>query len=118
LGRQAYDYVVSAMAMHHVLHDVKRELYDKIHAALKPGGKYIEADSVIPAVLEPYFLAEYHKEAAGLAQAQEGWYHIDIPFSIDTQRSLLLGAGFRDFEVLWQKDSSVSWNVAVYAATA
>ena len=73
---------------------------------------------MIPAVLEPYFLDEYHEEAAGLPQAQEGQYHIDIPFSIDTQRSLLLEAGFKDFQVVWQKDSNVSWNIAVYVATA
>jgi tRNA (cmo5U34)-methyltransferase len=118
LGTQAYDYIVSTLSTHHVLHDTKRELYKKIRAALKPGGKYIEGDSVIPAVLEPHFLAEYHEEVAGLPQAQDGQYHIDIPFSMDTQRSLLLEAGFKDFQVVWQKDSDVSWNIAVYVATA
>jgi tRNA (cmo5U34)-methyltransferase len=118
LGTQAYDYVISTMAMHHVLHDAKRELYRKIHAALKPGGKYIEGDSVIPAVMERQFLAEYHEQVAGMPQAQDGQYHIDIPFSIDTQRSLLLEAGFKDFQVVWQKDSTVVWNVAVYVVTA
>jgi AraC family transcriptional regulator len=43
LGTQAYDYVISTLAVHHVLHDTKRELYRKIHAALKPGGKYMVA---------------------------------------------------------------------------
>ena len=118
LGTQAYDYVISTMAVHHVLHDTKRELYMKIHAALKPGGKYIEGDSVIPAVMERQFLAEYHEQVAGMPQAQDGQYHIDIPFSIETQRSLLLEAGFKDFQVVWQKDSNVVWNVAVYVVTA
>lgn len=118
LGTQAYDYVISAMAMHHLLHDTKRKLYRKIHAALKPGGKYIEGDSVIPTVMERQFLAEYHEQVAGLPQAQDGQYHIDIPFSMDTQRSLLLEAGFKDFQVVWQKDSTVVWNIAVYVVTA
>jgi len=118
LGRQAYDYALSTMSMHHVLHDKKRELYRKIHAALKPGGKYVEGDSVVPAVLEPLFLDEYHKEAAGLSPEVEGQYHIDIPFSLETQRALLLEAGFKDFQVLWQKDPEVSWNAAVYVVTA
>jgi len=118
LGTQAYDYVISTMAVHHLLHDTKRELYKKIHAALKPGGKYIEGDSVIPAVLERQFLAEYHEQVTGIPQTQDGQYHIDIPFSMDTQRSLLLEAGFKDFQLVWQKDSDVIWNVAVYVVTA
>lgn len=118
LGVQTYDYVLSTMSMHHVLHDKKRELYKKVHAALKPGAKYVEGDSVVPAVLEPLFLAEYHKDAAGLSPDVEGEYHIDIPFSLETQRSLLLEAGFKDFRVIWQKDPEVSWNAAVYVVTA
>ena len=118
LGAQAYDYALSVMSVHHVLHDTKRELYERIHAALKPGGKYVEGDSVIPTVLEPQFLAEYHEQVAGLPQAQDGQYHIDVPFSIETQRVLLLEAGFKDFQVIWQKDSNVVWNIAVYVATA
>jgi tRNA (cmo5U34)-methyltransferase len=117
-GRQAYDHVISAMSLHHILRDTKRELYTKIHAALKPGGKYIEGDSVIPVGMEGQFLAEYHREAASVPPAKDGHYHIDIPFSMDTQRSLLLEAGFRNFELVWQKDSSVVWNIAVYAVTA
>jgi tRNA (cmo5U34)-methyltransferase len=118
LGRQAYDYVISVLAMHHTLHDTKRELYRKIHAALKPGGKYIEGDSVTSAVMERQFVAEYHEQMAGMPQAQDGQYHVDAPFSIDRQRSLLLEAGFKDFQVVWQKDSTVIWNIAVYVVTA
>jgi len=117
-GTQAYDHIVSALALHHLLRDTKRELYVKIHAALKPGGKYIEGDSVIPAEMESQFLAEYHQQLAGMPQAQDGHYHIDVPFSIDTQRSLLLEAGFKNFELVWQKDSTAVWNVAVYVVTA
>jgi tRNA (cmo5U34)-methyltransferase len=118
LGTQAYDYILSTFAVHHVLHDTKRELYRKIHAALKPGGRYIEGDSIIPAVLEPQFLTEYQEQVACLPQARGGRYHIDIPFSLDTQRSLLLEAGFKDFELVWQKDGTVVWNVGVYVVTA
>jgi hypothetical protein len=56
--------------------------------------------------------------ARAVPPAADGYYHIDIPFSIATQRSLLLEAGFKDFELLWQKDSSAVWNIAVYAVTA
>ncbi len=57
--------------------------------------KVIEGDSVVPAEMEGQFLAEYHEHVAGMPQAQDGHCHIDVPFSIDTQRSLLLEAGFK-----------------------
>lgn len=116
-GVQIYDYIISAMAIHHLLHDTKRTLYQKIHAALKPGGKYIEGDSVTRTDMENQFLIEFYEGLKLVPQEQEGFYHIDIPFSIDTQRTLLLKAGFRDFELLWQMDSSAVWNMAVYAVT-
>ena len=117
-GTQTYDHVISVMSAHHILRDTKHDLYEKIHAALKPGGKYIEGDSVIPAEMESQFLAEYHEQAATVPQANDGHYHIDIPFSMDTQRSLLLEVGFKDFQLLWQKDETAVWNAAVYAVTA
>jgi len=118
LGTQAYDHIISAMANHHLLHDTKRLLYTRIHAALKPGGKYVEGDAVTLVEMESQFLAEYHQEAARLSLAEDGHYHIDVPFSLETQRSLLLEAGFKDFEVIWQKDSTAVWNVAVYVVNA
>ena len=118
LGRQVYDHAISALSMHHVLRDTKRELYARIHAALKPGGKYIEGDSVIPVDAEAEFLDGYYADAATVPPAPDGHYHLDIPFSIATQRSLLLDAGFRDFQLIWQKDSAAVWNIAVYVVTA
>jgi tRNA (cmo5U34)-methyltransferase len=115
--RQVYDYIISALSLHHILRDTKCELYAKIHAALRPGGKYVEGDSVVPTDMESQFLDEYYEEVATVPPAPDGHYHIDIPFSIATQRSLLLEAGFKDFELAWQKDSTAVWNIAVYAVT-
>jgi len=117
-GSRAYDYVLSGNAMHHVLRDTKRALYEKIHAALKPGGKYVEGDSVIPRELEGQFVAEYHECAATVPPAPDGTYHLDVPFSLETQKALLLEAGFRDFELIWNKDPTEVWNLAVYVVTA
>ena len=117
-GTHAYDHAISAMSLHHLSPDTKRELYKKIHAALKPGGSYIEGDSVTLAEMESQFLAEYHEQVADVPQAQDGEYHIDVPFSIGTQKSLLREAGFKNFELIWQRDSSAVWNAAVYVVTA
>jgi tRNA (cmo5U34)-methyltransferase len=116
-GRQRYDYIISAMSIHHLLHDAKRNLYRKIYTALKPGGKYIEGDSVTTPEMEGQFLAEYHEQLDGLSQAEEGEYHIDVPFSLETQRELLREAGFKNFELVWQKDSTAVWNSAIYVVT-
>jgi tRNA (cmo5U34)-methyltransferase len=118
LASQSYDYVLSGFSMHHVLREPKLELYKKIRAALKPGGKYVEGDSVIPREEESQFLAEYQECAASVPPAPDGWYHIDVPFSLETQRALLLEAGFRDFQLIWTKDPTLVWNIAVYAVTA
>ena len=117
LGTQVYDHAISVMANHHLMHDTKRTLYARIHRALKPGGKYVEGDSVTPAEMESQFLAEYHQQVATVPPAEDGYYHIDVPFSIDTQRSLLLEAGFKGFEVVWREDRPSGWNIAVYAVT-
>ena len=117
-GIKVWDYVISAMSLHHVLRDTKRNLYGKVRAALKLGGKYIEGDSVVFAETKKELLAEYDEYTAELPQAPDGHYHIDVPLTIDAQRALLLEAGFRDFQLVWQKDSTVDWNIAVYIVTA
>jgi tRNA (cmo5U34)-methyltransferase len=118
LESRFYDHVLSGNSMHHVLRDTKLELYRKIHAALKPGGLYVEGDSVVPPSMEGEFLAEYHEDAAAVPPAPDGTYHLDVPFALETQKSLLLEAGFKDFRLIWQKDPTEVWNLVVYAVTA
>lgn len=116
--QQTYDYVISGMTIHHLLLDTKRKLYEKIRAALKPGGLYIEGDGVTLPEMESQFLAEYTEQVTIMPPAEDGHYHIDLPFSIDTQRTLLLEAGFKNFELIWEKDSTDVWNAAVYSVTS
>ena len=79
-GTETYDHIISANTMHHFLHHPKRELYARIHAALKPGGKYTEGDSVVPLEMESQFRAEFDAEIASVPPADDGYYHADIPF--------------------------------------
>lgn len=116
-GTQRYDYIISAMTIHHLLHEAKRQLYAKIYAALKPGGKYIEGDTVTTAAWEAEFLAAYTRQVEQAPPAEAGAYHIDVPLAMATQRDLLLAGGFQHFELLWQLDSTAEWNHAVYVAT-
>ncbi|MBX3013904.1 MAG: class I SAM-dependent methyltransferase [Caldilineaceae bacterium] len=114
---ETFDYVLSAMSVHHLLPDVKRNLYKRIHAALRVGGKYIEGDAVTTIEMEAQFLDEYNRQLGSVPAAEAGHYHIDVPCSLATQRILLRETGFKDFALLWQKDHTATWNAAVYAVT-
>ncbi|MBN1874789.1 MAG: hypothetical protein JXA33_11215 [Anaerolineae bacterium] len=68
----------------------------KITTVLKPGGEYIEGDCVTCTAMESQFLAEYRQQVADMLPVEDEYYHTDVPFSLDTQHSLLLGRG-QDF---------------------
>lgn len=99
----AYDYAVSVMTMHHFLPDEKCRLYEKIRMALKPGGKYIEGDWFVSIEKEREYLEQYEKTVRLAGLQQDDLYHIDIPFSLETQTRLLLRAGFSKVEVIWEE---------------
>jgi tRNA (cmo5U34)-methyltransferase len=42
-----FDFVVSALAIHHLEHAAKRRLFRGIHARLRPGGSFVNADQVL-----------------------------------------------------------------------
>lgn len=100
LGQGVFAYAVSVMTLHHLLPGLKQDLYTKIYSALRPGGKYIEGDYYVSPEKEQEFLEKYR----ALDEEGRGRYHIDIPFSIETQRKLLLKAGFSLVELLWEKE--------------
>ncbi len=47
-----YDFIYSSLAIHHVEHHKKLELYSKIYTLLKQGGLFINIDVVLPAALK------------------------------------------------------------------
>lgn len=98
-----YDYVISVMTMHHFLQDEKRKLYEKTKKALKDGGKYIEGDYIVSAENEEKWLEEYKKAYAEEGLKEGGLYHIDIPFSMETQQRLLKEAGFNKFQLIFRE---------------
>lgn len=105
-----YDYMVSAMTMHHLLRDDKLKLYKKLHSALKPGGLYIEGDYVETPEREQRWLEAY-KSMIGDNSAHSQ-YHYDIPSSIETERCLFETAGFKDFQLLWQEETNAVYCVS------
>lgn len=103
LPTAAFDVAVAAMTMHHFVHATKRDLYARIRAALRSGGVYVEGDYYATTLDEEAQLLERRAELLrDLAPGQGDLHHIDIPFAMETQRRLLLEAGFASVEIIWQ----------------
>lgn len=99
-----YKYVVSVLSMHHLTYERKLNLYTRIRMALTPDGKYIEGDHILPPEEEKRHLAWYKRQLEDDIISPEDVYHIDIPFSIATQKQVLLEAGFSEVELLFETD--------------
>lgn len=100
----AFDMAVSSMTLHHLRQEEKTAVYRSVLRTLKPGGVYIESDFMVNAVLAEQYRRRYEQITGALPEkAGAGEYHIDIPLTVEAQRSLLLDAGFRNVEILSDK---------------
>lgn len=106
-GEKKYDYVVSVMTMHHWKYDEKKGIYDKIIGSLKDEGKYIEGDYYVSLNEEKELLEEYKEEKKKHELSGDNFYHLDIPFAIETQRRLFAEIGFINFELIWRIESQM-----------
>jgi tRNA (cmo5U34)-methyltransferase len=88
-----FDLVVSALAVHHLDADGKRDLFRRVAAALDPGGRFVLADVVVPQ-LEEDAITPIDRV-------------MDLPDRADDQLEWLREAGL-DAELLWSdKDLAV-----------
>lgn len=106
LDQAAYDFIVAVMTLHHLLPARKRALYGRIRAALKRDGAYIEGDWIVSSEEEGRYLSEYGERVRGLGASAEGAYHIDVPLSLETEKRLLMEAGFFTIDVIWRADGN------------
>ncbi len=102
-----YDFIVSVMTMHHFEYDVKLKLYSAIRNSLKDGACYIEGDYVVSESEEKNKLDEYFALKKSRPKILDGFYHIDIPFSKETQLELFKAAGFSKIDLIWEKGNDV-----------
>jgi len=113
---EAFNMVVSSMTLHHLWQNEKTIVYRKILCTLKPGGSYIESDFIVNAVLSEQYRRRYEIITSVLPEkVKAGEYHIDIPFTVEVQRTLLLDAGFQTVEIL--DDNINNGNGAILKAT-
>jgi tRNA (cmo5U34)-methyltransferase len=105
-----WDAVVSALAIHHVADPAKRDLLGRVHAALTPGGLFVNAEQVAgPTALFDDLYARWHHNSALTAGASpEEWrgaeqrMRHDRCASVERQLAWLRDAGFVDADCLWK----------------
>jgi tRNA (cmo5U34)-methyltransferase len=112
----AADAAVASLALHHV-HDLdaKTDLYRAIHAALSPGGVFINLDAAITDG-ERLKALTFRRWAAGMAEhgieADEArgrfaaWADEDRYFPLDEELAALRRAGFAEVECFWRRSAS------------
>lgn len=110
--------VVSGLAIHHLVHEQKQELFERIYSALEPGGIFVNVEQVLAPTpkLEPLYEAQHVAHVQGSQTPEHEWaaaqerMKFDIPIQLHTQMTWLLDAGFSTVDCL-AKD----WRFATYA---
>jgi tRNA (cmo5U34)-methyltransferase len=99
-GIETFDIVLSMQTLHHFVREAKIGLYKKIYAALKPEGFYIESDYMAPdQAFEDFHFAENKRRRAEQGIG-EGYYHYDIPYTVEHQVEMLQKAGFNNVTII------------------
>jgi tRNA (cmo5U34)-methyltransferase len=103
--------VVSALSIHHLEHEAKRSLFRAIHAALAPGGVFVNADQSLGAT--PEIEAAYQRRweqdlrAAGVGpedfDAALARAALDRSAPFADQLVWLREAGFKDADIAWKR---------------
>jgi len=113
----ACDAVAACIALHHVKDlAVKGRIYRQIHAALRPGGMFVNADTAMPAnpilrrhafrlwaeAMRPHGIAEPEAYAHFASWAREDYYP-----PLLTELKMLGDAGFAEPECFWREAAAV-----------
>jgi len=109
------DAVMAALSLHHVpTLDEKAALFARIHTALRPGGRFVNADVTMPAA-DPERTAAYeewadHLVASGCRRADafnhfQAWSAEDTYFPLEAELHALTEAGFES-RCVWRKGVS------------
>ena len=107
-----YDAIVSALSIHHLDDATKRALFTKIHAALRPGGVFVNAEQVagptpqLDQIYKDLWLQQVREAGATPQQIADSPYRQqdDRCASVEDQLKWLREAGFIDVDC-WFKDN-------------
>jgi tRNA (cmo5U34)-methyltransferase len=107
-----YDAIVSALSIHHLEHPVKKDVFAKILAALRPSGVFVNAEQVagptphLDAVYKALWLQQVREAGATPQQIADSLYRQqdDRCASCEDQMEWMREAGFADVDC-WFKDN-------------
>ena len=105
-GLGAFDYVVSILCVHHFPPETKVGIYQRFREALKPGGVYVEGEQMTDGAAGAEGTAEFERAIATLPGGRVGEWNYDITLNFQTNRQLLLEAGFSTVERTWRTTGS------------
>lgn len=94
-GVEMYDLALSTYSLHHFSVEQKSVLYENVFKSLKQDGMYIEGDYTVKNIEEERYYTSENERIRKENEINEGFYHYDTPFAIQTQIELLRRAGFR-----------------------
>jgi tRNA (cmo5U34)-methyltransferase len=106
----SFDAVVSALAIHHLADEDKRDLFRRVKICLEPGGVFINAEQVLaPTRALAEADAKWHRDAASAlgatgrewAKAEELMRH-DRCATLEDQLRWLRSAGFEEVDCLFK----------------
>jgi tRNA (cmo5U34)-methyltransferase len=105
-----FDAVVSALAIHHLEHPAKRDLFARVHGLLRPGGAFVNAEHV--AGPSPWLEGVYRSlwrracTAAGAGEGEiadaEGRMEMDRSTDVGTQLGWMAAAGLQECDCLFK----------------
>jgi len=106
-----FDAIVSSLAIHHLDDPGKRELFDRVHAALIPGGVFVNAEQVVARspIVDEHLAAAHQRASFALGTTQEEWDEslerraFDRCSTVSDQLRWLTEAGFSDVECVFRE---------------
>lgn len=108
LGKEKFNTAISFETMHHFSHEMKTGLYGKICNSLKAGGVYIECDYMVETQEEEeHWFSENSRIRKEMGIPENEFYHYDTPCTIKNQIKMLISAGFKRAEAVFQKGNTV-----------
>ncbi len=105
-----WDAVVSSLAIHHLEDPAKRDLFERVHELLAPGGMLVNAEQVLGAtpLLDDSYRRWHRARALELGASERDWeqacerMRFDRLATVEDQLDWLRAAGFTDVDCVFR----------------